>query len=311
MAAIVLVHGIAQEGYSARWLETRWLPALAAGVQVCGFPEIADRIWRLQAAPDQIEARMAFYGHVFARPGMQGVGVDELSPEQAELVDQISLEWLERAETRALNDDQRRTAAIELAYLRPDPTRSAQGVRSSVRVAWRSLARLRWFARFGVAFAETFVRRALSQVTRYLTDDAIRGEIQRVVRELIKDDTRVLIGHSLGSVVAYEVAHQLDQPLPLFITLGSPLGVETVVLQRLRPPASFPPRVRRWVNVADPNDPVAAEPNLTNLFAASMPRDAIFEGSYTAENGAEPHGAESYLGNAHVGRPIGQVFSSP
>lgn len=308
MAAIVLVHGIAQEQYSADLLESKWLPALAGGVRTAGFPDIADKIWR--ASPGAIEARVAFYGHLFLRPGAQGGGVEELPPEQAELAEQLSLEWLERAETRASNEEQRRTAAIELVYLRPDPARQAQGVRSAVRVAWKSLARLRWFARLGNAVAERFVVRALSQVTRYLTDDAIRGEIQQIVLDKIGDDTRVLLGHSLGSIVAYEVAHRLDRPLPLLVTLGSPLGVETLVLQRLRPPASFPSQVSRWVNVADTDDLVAAEPNLTNLFAVSMPRDAIFEGSYTVDNGAEPHSAEFYLGKDHIGRPVGQVLST-
>jgi hypothetical protein len=297
MAAIVLIHGIAQEQYSADLLESKWLPALAGGVREAGFPDIADKIWR--AGPGAIEARMAFYGHLFLRPGAMGLGAEELSPEQAELVEQLSLEWLERAKTRASNVEQRRTAATELVYLRPDPARQAQGFPSAVRVAWKSLARLRWFARLGNAVAERFVVRALSQVTRYLTDDAIRGEIQQIVLDLIKDDTRVLLGHSLGSIVAYEVAHRLDRPLPLLVTLGSPLGVATLVLQRLRPPASFPSQVSRWVNVADRDDLVAAEPNLTNLFAVSMPRDAIFEGSYTVDNGAEPHSAEFYTLRGH------------
>src|SRR6516225_8981118 len=48
--------------------------------------------------------------------------------------------------------------------------------------------------------------------------------------------------HSLGSVVAYEATQELEHPLPLLITLGSPLGLNTIVYQRLRPqPPSFPP----------------------------------------------------------------------
>jgi hypothetical protein len=310
MAEIVLIHGIAQEQNSARWLEHRWLPALSEGVRAGGFPEIADRIWQLPALADRIDARMAFYGGLFVRPGTQGAGVEDMSPEQEGLAEQLAREWLERAATRAVQQEQRRIAAIEMEYLQSDPARQVQGVRSAVRAAWKGAARLPWFARLGSAFAERFVVRALSQVSRYLTDDDVRTEIQQIVLDLIKDDTQVIIGHSLGSIVAYEVAHRLDRPLPLLITLGSPLGVGSLVLQRLRPPASFPPRLRRWVNVADRDDLVAAEPYLTNLFAASMHREAVFEGDYTVDNGAEPHGAEFYLGSAHVGRPIGQVFSS-
>ena len=100
MAAIVLVHGIAQEQYSADLLESKWLPALAGGVRTAGFPDIADKIWR--AGPGAIEARMAFYGHLFLRPGAQGLGAEELSPEQAELAEQLSLEWLETGQDAGL-----------------------------------------------------------------------------------------------------------------------------------------------------------------------------------------------------------------
>jgi hypothetical protein len=308
MATIVLIHGIAQEQYSADLLESRWLPALAGGVRTAGFPEVADRIGR---GPGGLDTRMAFYGHLFLRPGVQGGVEEKLSPEQEAVAEQLTLEWLKRAEARASNEEQRRTAAVELAYLCPDPAHQAQGIRSKVRVAYNSLARLRWFAKLGNAFAERFVVRALSQVTKYLTDEAVRAEIQQIVLRLVGDDTRVIVGHSLGSIIAYEVAHCLDRPLPLLVTLGSPLGVNTIVLPRLRPhPPRFPPRVGRWVNVADTDDLVAAEPNLAPLFATSMPREAIFEGGYTVDNGAEPHSAEFYLGKEHIGRPIGQVLST-
>ena len=309
MAAIVLVHGIAQEKYSADLLESKWLPALAGGVRTAGFPDIADKIWR--AGPGAIEARMAFYGHLFLRPGAQGLGAEELSPEESVIAEGLAEEWLERAAIRASRETERRTAEAELAFIRPEPGRESQGAGAVARSAIQSAARLRWFALVGMAFAERFVRRSLAQVTRYLTDDAIRAAAQKAVLDLIDPDTKIVISHSLGTVVAYEAVHHLDRPLPLLVTLGSPLGLDTIIYPRLRPqPPTFPVQVRRWVNVADKDDLVAAEPNLTNLFAVSMPRDAIFEGSYTVDNGAEPHSAEFYLGKDHIGRPVGQVLST-
>jgi hypothetical protein len=308
MSEIVLVHGIAQEQYSADLLESRWLPALAGGVRTAGFPEVADRIWRARGGPGGSEARMAFYGHLFLRPGAQGIEPDELSPEQAALAEGLAVEWLERAATRASSDLERRTAEYELVDLRPGPGGQAQGVGSVVRGVWRRAASLPWFARAGMA-AATFVLRALAQVTRYLTEDDLRAEAQQLVLDRIGPQTKVLLGHSLGSVVAYEVARELERPLPLLITLGSPLGLDTIVYPRLRPqPPSFPRPVRHWVNVADRDDLVAAEPDLTALFSATKPPDAMFEGGFTVENGAEPHSALFYLGKVEVGRPVGQVL---
>jgi hypothetical protein len=119
----------------------------------------------------------------------------------------------------------------------------------------------------------------------------------------------VVLGHSLGSVVAYEVVRQLDQPLPLFVTLGSPLGLETIIYQKLEPqPPGFPPQVGRWVNVADRDDFIAAEPDLTAMFSGGMPPGATFQGGYTVDNGAEPHKAGFYLTKVEVGLPIGQTL---
>ena len=110
-------------------------------------------------------------------------------------------------------------------------------------------------------------------------------------------------------MVAYEATHLIKQPLPLLITLGSPLGLQTVVYQRLRPqPPSFPPKVQRWVNVADQDDFIAAEPSLEGLFSGGMPAGAVFEGGYTVDNGADPHNANFYLGKAQVGKPTGKVL---
>jgi pimeloyl-ACP methyl ester carboxylesterase len=161
-----------------------------------------------------------------------------------------------------------------------------------------------------MGFATRFVIRSLTQVTRYLSDDALRGQVLARVHALLTPDTQVLIGHSLGSVVAFEAAWTLDHPLPLLITIGCPLGLHTVVYKRVCPqPPQFPPKVHHWVNLADRNDIVAAEPDLTPLFGKTLPSGAIFEGGYTVDNGAKPHQADFYLTKAQLGRPIGALLS--
>jgi len=160
-----------------------------------------------------------------------------------------------------------------------------------------------------MALAERFVWRALAQVTRYLTDEAVRAAAQRIVLDLIGAETSVVLAHSLGSVVAYEALHQILGPLPLFVTIGSPLGIETVIYPRLRPqPPTYPASVRRWINVADKDDLIAAEPELSSMFSAGIPDGAVLEGLYTVDNGARPHRAEFYLTKEQVGRPIVEAF---
>jgi hypothetical protein len=310
VATIVFVHGIAQEQRSADDLEAEWLPALAGGLRLAGYPDLADRLWRGRPVADGIEARMAFYGDRFLRPGTMGVDPDQLTGEQRALAEQFAHAWLERAANDASDPRQRREAALELARLRTTIPTDLQGTSAALRSATAALAHVRWFAPFGMSLAERFVNRTLAQVTTYLTDEQVRAYALEQVARLVGSDTRVLVGHSLGSVVAYEAVHRLLQPLPLLVTLGSPLGLRNIVYERLRPqPPSFPLRVARWVNVADREDFVAAAPDLTRLFSGGQPAGALLEGGWTVDNGAEPHRATFYLTKQQTARPIGQTLT--
>jgi hypothetical protein len=309
LSTIVLVHGIAQEHRSADELEAEWLPGLSGGLRLAGYPDLADRVWR-DRAPDHLEARMAFYGDCFRQPGQMGGADVQLAGEQADLAEDLARAWLERAATDASSPRDRAEAAAELARVCELPGQ-IQGSGAVQRNIIAALARVRWFAPFGMALAERFVSRALAQVTGYLTDERVRAHAISQVERLLTPDTRVLIGHSLGSVVAYETAYRVQQPLPLLITLGAPLGLRTVVYERLRPqPPCFPAHVARWVNVADRDDFIAAAPDLSALFAAGQPPGAVFESGWAVDNGAEPHRATFYLTSRQVAEPVGQVLTA-
>lgn len=310
MADIVLVHGIDQQQKSSDKLESAWLPALAGGVRVAGFSDIADRIWRDAGKPGSLGTRMAFYGNQFLVSGQQGDDPGEFNPEEAAFVEALAEEWLRHVVERATKDKVRETGVRELAFVTKQMG-TEQGAGSVVRSTVASLAKISWFAPFGMGLAERFVNRALAQVTRYLTHDSVRSAVLESVFKLIGPETKIIIGHSLGSVVAYEAAHLMQQPLPLLITLGSPLGLQSIVYQRLRPqPPAFPSNLKRWVNVADRDDFIAAEPDLKGLFSAGIPSAAVFESGYTVDNGADPHNADFYLSKAQVGKAVGEVLTN-
>ena len=70
----------------------------------------------------------------------------------------------------------------------------------------------------------------------------------------------------------------------------------------------YPANVTRWVNIADRNDLVAAQPDLAPLFRGSQPGAAALECSWTVDNGAKPHEAGFYLTKRQVGLPIAQAL---
>jgi len=310
MAEIILVHGIGQQRSSADKLESAWLPTLAGGLRNIGDADLADRIWRGSSQPDGIETRMAYYGHLFLRPGQQGDDPGEFTAVESVMAEALAQEWLRRSATRSSLKGDRILAQREVAYVNRQMGEE-QGVGRVVRSAVGSLARIPWFAVVGMGLAERTINRDLAQVTRYFTDEGVRAAAQQQVLKLVDERTKVIIGHSLGSVVAYEVAHSLDQALPLLITLGSPLGLQSIVYQRLRPqPPGFPSAVRQWVNVADKDDLVAAEPDLIPFFGSDLPDGATFDGAFTADNGSDPHNAEFYLGKKKIAEVLRSALIS-
>jgi len=300
---IVLVHGIAQQQRSADDLEAAWLPSLAGGVRNAGHHDLADRLWR-HNRPGRVDARMAFYGDVFLANDQQGEDLPLSTGEQQQAADELARVWLNNA-TRSTRPRDAGEARLELAAL----DRNSADQQGTGTVAGRALAaldRIPWFTRTGL----TGLSRAsgtLAQVVRYLTDDPTRERILDRVRHHLDDDTRAVIGHSLGSVVAYEAVCELDQPLPLLITLGSPLGLTPVNL-RLRHPPHYPSAVARWVNLADRDDIVAARPDLLPLFDRDRPAGAVFDSTYTVDNGAEPHSATFYLTKSTCGQALAETL---
>ncbi|MFE2110847.1 serine peptidase [Kitasatospora sp. NPDC059463] len=140
-----------------------------------------------------------------------------------------------------------------------------------------------WLARrFDLAEGRlgVFVRLLCGEVAAYLRAADAPERIaarEEVAARIARHRPRVVVAHSLGSVVAYEALHAHPELRPeLFLTLGSPLALPRVVFDRLVPApqpadgtrargAGLPGGIR-WVNIADPGDPVAVPPGLSRFF---------------------------------------------
>lgn len=106
----------------------------------------------------------------------------------------------------------------------------------------------------------------------YLNDPEQRARARHIVAQAIaarRPD--VVIAHSLGCLVVYEtLCERPDLSVDLLVTLGAPLGLD-LIFNRLEPApadgrAQRPPGVRRWVNLAGTDDPLAIPRDLTERF---------------------------------------------
>ena len=301
MPTILLIHGIAQEQKSADLLEAQWLPALAGGLRNAGYGSQADRLLLARGSPGRIEVRMAFYGDLFLRPGAMGAA--DVAPSDDEGAEALADAWLQAL--AAHSADSRVQAYAQDAVLRLAARRDApMGLGAAlVSPAMRAFTQVP-FASEAAFMTAAYLKRSVRQVSAYVNDPSVQVEVRGRVQALLNDDTRVIIAHSLGSVVAFEMAHRLQRPLELLLTLGSPLGLRRPIYERLAERGKFPPQVRRWLNLADPDDFVAAVPDLGPLYSEGMPPGSRFEQVTTVNNGASPHSAEYYLGKAEVGHAV-------
>ncbi len=125
----------------------------------------------------------------------------------------------------------------------------------------------------------------------------------------------VVIGHSLGSVIAYDVLcspEARDYKVELFLTLGSPLGIKEVQdqVQRLTRQTrglQVPPKVDRWVNIADPFDPVALDKSLANDYVARGEVKVEDLLRLNEDGPTDPHSGSGYLRIAETREVVRQA----
>jgi subtilisin family serine protease len=157
----------------------------------------------------------------------------------------------------------------------------------------------------------------LRDVNDYFYDDARR----QVMRESVLERLRVgggpfiVIGHSQGSMVAYDVLSSeeaRDFEIPLFITIGSPLGIQEVrdQVKRLTKQAELkvPACVGHWLNVADPLDPVALDKRLSGDYVPAARIEDELE--INPDSPRHPHSGTGYLRTEPVRRTVRELVDT-
>ncbi|MFJ3794011.1 hypothetical protein [Kitasatospora sp. NPDC090091] len=135
----------------------------------------------------------------------------------------------------------------------------------------------------------------LHEVEAYTTWPERRQLVrERVAGVILREQPRVVVAHSLGSVVTYETLHAHPElEIEMLLTVGSPLRVPSLA-RRLEPSlrggrGARPVGVKRWVNIADVGDIVAVPPKLSVAFPVDQDE--------TTDNGLGFHGLGGYLAN--------------
>lgn len=129
------------------------------------------------------------------------------------------------------------------------------------------------------ALADGVLAAKLQDLSRYYEDAAIRETLRARLRDTLlrhQNESVMLICHSMGTIIAYDVLRQLGRDNAAFriahlITIGSPLGMPHVRHKILEEwgMARTPSNVDRWDNLADKRDPVAIDVYLNGDYKAN------------------------------------------
>lgn len=143
----------------------------------------------------------------------------------------------------------------------------------------------------------------LTQVRRYVQNESLRGAVLRFLMDQDYADEIVLIGHSLGSVIAIDFLDHLPEHVHVrrFITIGSPASAPSLHQGSERLLKKFPyARVDDWSNIFNPRDIVTGGRGLAAIFPAAQ--------DFAIDIGHLEHGSGAYLGHPGVASLVAQIL---
>jgi hypothetical protein len=181
---------------------------------------------------------------------------------------------------------------------------------------------------FIIQFLPKEVKSAATEINRYFDNtDNIASDIRKLLKQTLrplieKNEPVLLIGHSIGSVIAYDTLWELSYQEGLhgkvdFLTIGSPLGMHYVQRRLMgmkeNEEKTYPKLIRHWVNLSSEGDIIALERNFHNSFKELLKLGLVksiedhSHGIYNyfrSDEGLNCHRSYGYLVNPAVGNII-------
>ena len=281
---LLFVHGRGQQGFDPTTLKADWLATLERGARDAGrtlpgdidvaFPYYGDR---LNSFTQQSEIPLT--ADIQARGAQQD---DEFLLFQAQVAEAVR----QRA---GITD-----AQVDAEYGdNPRP-------RGPLNWQWVQ-AILRAIDKHGGGMSQNTLEMFTRDVFLYTTRAGVRDEIDQIVASMLTEQPTVVVAHSLGTIVAYNILRTDRRTLqvPLFVTVGSPLAIRAI-RDRLRP-LRWPSPTVAWYNAFDTRDVVALYPLDADNFPVQPAIDNFGKVKNTTDN---HHGIAGYLDDPQVASKI-------
>lgn len=286
---LLFIHGRAQGQKDAKALERIWVETLKQGVAKAG-----------KTLPPDLQIDFPFYGDAldtFANEADLPVTTDVLAKgdggdaELQAFAAEVLLEMYEGSpDTRS-----------DVDKLDPDGAPKEKGAQN-----WPFVRKIvQAIDNRYPGLSEHGIKLLLRDVFLYVRVPFVRDGIDEIVEAMLTDQPTVIVGHSLGTVVGYNVIRKNIDKMNLVkvISLGSPLGIKAIAatLGTLENRASD-----GWYNAYDPVDIVALNP----LSAPFFVTDPKIENNGKVQNETrDHHGIVGYLGDPDVAGQIADALN--
>lgn len=287
---LVFVHGRGMEGRDPARLRAAWTAALNSGLLAAGLPTVpAASAW------------FPYYGDLLAE-----LTADAAATESVDLAEALAPPLEEPHAVYA--------ALLEQAALRsgmpaelaggPADQEGASALGLIAPLTSRLQRELSWVAaRSGLD--EALIALFLRDVAAYLGEEEVRTAVlDRVAEGFPQSGQVVVVGHSLGTVVAVDLLSRArpDVTVPLLVTVGSPLGLDAVHERVLLQPPRRPDRVAAWLNAWTPADAATIGCPLSPVWGPGLVEVV------TANSRRRPHDVEEYLRQPRVAVPVAEAL---
>jgi len=276
---LVLLHGRSQQGKDPIELKKKWIEALQTGLAKSNI------IWQ----PKDSDVIFPYYGDL----------LEQLKKTEGENVENV----VEKGETQDEDDEILLELLVEIAQnagVKPKDIQDANQeliVEKGLENHPLILKLLRAIDKKSF-WSEKALAAFTHDVYCYLKYYGVRSKIDKFVKDHIPAEDCVWVGHSLGSVVSYNVLGQhTPKSIKKIITVGSPLGVKSIK-RHLDAPLKMPGSVLNgWYNGFDKLDIVSLYPLEKPHFEINP---AIVNNGNIDNFTSNKHGIEGYLSDKDV-----------
>jgi hypothetical protein len=280
---LILIHGRDQQGKDPSKLKKEWLDTLKIGLSKNSLK-----------LPEEVNVIFPFYGDLLDALSKDITNPNSISGVVAKgsIVEKQLLFYFEMLSEVALNAEIDDKQISELIV----------GPQEKGPLNWEWIQAIIRALDANTSFGNSSLKKFTYDVFVYLTIPAIKRQINDFILSSVKEGPTVVVGHSLGSVVGYNVLQELkEKNVKKYITIGSPLGLNSIKSQ-LNTPLTMPSSVTNgWYNAFDERDFVALNPLDKKSFNISP---SIVNNHHVKNQTDNRHGIIGYLNDGTVAKEI-------